>query len=696
MAARYWVGGTATWDATAGSKWSTTSGGAGGSAIPTSADDVFFDASSTGTVTMSSSTVARSINCTGFTGTLSHPAALTINIGDSTAGDGNIAFKTVASMTYTVGNATTSIINLVSTSATQQDLTFGGKTWPTLVINATGGSYRATDAMVLSSGGLTLTAGGFTTNNQTCTWVTFNSANSNTRSLSLGSSAISLTGSWNLSTTTNLTFNAGTSTITVVAGNATFNGGGLTYYNLSIGGNGGGHVLAGTNTFNNLTFTGTNNGRLSISADQVVNGQISSASSGTTNMSLVQSSVRGVARTITAASVGSLINHNFQDIAAAGASIPWSTTNVGDLGGNSNITFASPVTRYWVGNGGSWNSTAKWSTSSGGSSGASIPLCHDVAVFDANSITSASQTITINQQCCPTIDFRNVLNSPTIAQTITNGVIFIKGGLYYASGQTTSGTTFLNFVGRGTSDQLQTNGITLTNNIEVQCVSGTLTLNSDYTSSASITLTYGTFSAGGFNLTATTFSSSNTNTRTITMGAGTWTLTGTGTVWNISNATNLTVSQGTSTIVISDTSATSKTFNGGGKVYNNFTVTGGGTGAILWGNNSNTFNIFTINGPKTLTLQSTATQTVSSLVLNSSVGNVITINSNTNGAQATISMATGVVEADYLSLKDIKVTGANSAFYAGLNSTNTSGNTGWIFSTSAIARSAGQMFNLFF
>ena len=43
MAARYWVGGTANWDATAGTKWALTSGGAGGQAVPTSADDVFID-----------------------------------------------------------------------------------------------------------------------------------------------------------------------------------------------------------------------------------------------------------------------------------------------------------------------------------------------------------------------------------------------------------------------------------------------------------------------------------------------------------------------------------------------------------------------------------------------------------------------------------------------------------------------------
>ena len=73
MADRYWVGGTETWNSTAGTKWAATSGGAGGESVPTIADDVFFDANSTGTVTISlggGGTVAKSINCTGFVGTI--------------------------------------------------------------------------------------------------------------------------------------------------------------------------------------------------------------------------------------------------------------------------------------------------------------------------------------------------------------------------------------------------------------------------------------------------------------------------------------------------------------------------------------------------------------------------------------------------------------------------------------------------
>ena len=50
------------------------------------------------------------------------------------------------------------------------------------------------------------------------------------------------------------------------------------------------------------------------------------------------------------------------------------------------------ATRYWVGTATTdlWNSTANWSTSSGGPSGASVPTATDDVVFDANSL---SQTI---------------------------------------------------------------------------------------------------------------------------------------------------------------------------------------------------------------------------------------------------------------------------------------------------------------
>ena len=62
--------------------------------------------------------------------------------------------------------------------------------------------------------------------------------------------------------------------------------------------------------------------------------------------------------------------------------------------------------RYWVGGTGSWNSTAKWSTTSGGASGASVPTATDNAIFDANSATSNAYVVTIQaSQTCADLTY---------------------------------------------------------------------------------------------------------------------------------------------------------------------------------------------------------------------------------------------------------------------------------------------------
>lgn len=49
------------------------------------------------------------------------------------------------------------------------------------------------------------------------------------------------------------------------------------------------------------------------------------------------------------------------------------------------------ATRFWVGGAGLYNSTAHWSTTSGGAGGASVPTNVDTAVFDGNSGTGLVQ-----------------------------------------------------------------------------------------------------------------------------------------------------------------------------------------------------------------------------------------------------------------------------------------------------------------
>ena len=62
MADRYWVG-SGTWDGSNTTNWSTTSGGSGGASVPTSTDNVFFNASS-GSCSITTGAVCLNFNST--------------------------------------------------------------------------------------------------------------------------------------------------------------------------------------------------------------------------------------------------------------------------------------------------------------------------------------------------------------------------------------------------------------------------------------------------------------------------------------------------------------------------------------------------------------------------------------------------------------------------------------------------------
>jgi hypothetical protein len=267
MADRYWVGGTANWDGTAGTKWATTSGGAGGASVPTSADAVFFTNLSTGTCTIATgNTGALSINCTGFTGTLAGSAAITVS--------GSVTL--VAGMGFTYSGTLT--LNGTGT------LTTAGKTIGPLTINGAGITVTLGDPLT-SSGALTVTQGTFDTANYDVTASSLSSTNSNSRTITLGSSTLTLSSNQPVDflTPINLTFNAGTSQIDVSGATAEVRSGGKTFYNLSYT-----NTTANTrsifsseagSTFNNISVAGPATAgvvQLNINAPQViVNGTLS-------------------------------------------------------------------------------------------------------------------------------------------------------------------------------------------------------------------------------------------------------------------------------------------------------------------------------------------------------------------------------------------------------------------------------------
>jgi hypothetical protein len=265
-----------------------------------------------------------------------------------------------------------------------------------------------------------------------------------------------------------------------------------------------------------------------------------------------------------------------------------------------------------------------------------------------------------------------------------NAMSITPGNLTLDAGTTvTAGAGAISFTATSGTQSITSAGKTI-NPITQNGVGGTVSLadNLALTSTGTYTLTNGTFNANNNNLTVGLFSSTNSNIRTITMGSGTWTLSGTGTVWNCATSTNLTVNPDTSTIVLSDTSTTARTFAGGGKTYNNLTI-GGLTGtSVLTLSGSNTFN--TIASTKTvahtITFTAGTTTTVSDWTAKGTLGNILTINSSTPGSQATLNKAgpSIVSELNYLSIRD---SNATPIWYAGDNSTDVSNNTGWVFAT---------------
>ena len=174
MANRYWVGGSANWDGTAGTKWATTSGGAGGASVPTTADDVFFDANS-GIVTCTvvfGHTNAKSITCTGYLGELV--------ITDNIALFGSLTLS-ASMLTYNANTAT------VSFRATGTVTTSNRLMGPT-VVDIASGTLTLADNFEQASDAydFTLTRGTVALGGNTLKVGGFKSFNTNTRNISNG------------------------------------------------------------------------------------------------------------------------------------------------------------------------------------------------------------------------------------------------------------------------------------------------------------------------------------------------------------------------------------------------------------------------------------------------------------------------------------------------------------------------------
>ena len=663
--ARYWVGGTASWDGTAGTKWATTSGGAGGASVPTTADDVFFDAASTGTCTISSgNTGAKSINCTGFTGTITGNAGITVA--------GSITLD--AGMTFTH----TGLKTITGTGT----LTTAGKFFGLLSIDGAGITVTLGDAISLqTNANMDIRQGTFDTAGYNFTGGRFRlGETTSVRGLNLNSSTVTLNaqGGFSAQNTTNLTFNAGTSQINSTSSTDGIGvNGGLTFYNVSFTSTSGGtRTITGTNTFNNLTLnaSATRATALAISNDQTVNGTFTCAGSSATQRGFVRSNSIGTTRTITANAI-SADDCDFRDITIAGTAAGASPTRAGDCGNNSGITFPAAKTVYRVGTNTSWAGSSSWATTSGGSgSNDNFPLAQDTAVIDNS--TTLTGTLDFSgaefnlMYNIGSLDCSNRTTGITLSFGVGATSIYnFYGSFTLGSGVTISGTSTQTFSGRGTQT-FTSAGKTITFPITVDKPAGAFELGDAFVSSNTITHTRGTFDAKNYNLTCTRFLSNNSNTRTITMGSGLWTLSGTGAVWDTTTGTGLTLNIDTANILLSDTSSTARSFNGGSQTYNKLTI-GGATGtSTLTIQNNNTFSELASTKTVAHTITFSGSQTIGTWSVTGTSGNVVTLNSSGAGASRTLTKSGGgfLTGIDYLDVRDIVGSPISDTWYIGANS----------------------------
>ena len=217
------AGGTCYWraaltknwsDASGTGPWATSSGGAACSCAPaSSADSVVFDTNSNGSVaTIDSTLTIGSFDATGYTGTLTQSATLTV------AGN---TFKLASGMTFTATNRLTTFTPASGNTVT---VTSAGKSFGALTLTGADGTaqLKLADALTLlnnSNGNLTINAGIFdaATNNVAVTFYAFASPNGSSRTINMGSNTWTVTGDDTAITAFSVgstaTLNAGTSTL---------------------------------------------------------------------------------------------------------------------------------------------------------------------------------------------------------------------------------------------------------------------------------------------------------------------------------------------------------------------------------------------------------------------------------------------------------------------------------------------------
>lgn len=253
------------------------------------------------------------------------------------------------------------------------------------------------------------------------------------------------------------------------------------------------------------------------------------------------------------------------------------------LDSGNNLNWAFPASnKYWVGNNSDWNSSANWSSSSGGAGGTSIPTTSDTVIFDSGDSTNCTISSNISVGTITSSDYEGTLEAGSNTITVLNDLIFNSGTIDFGSDSwTISGNldlTGATIIGNSSTVVFDSDGSTVntgngslfnllirnstTSDITVTLsgsvnISNDLLLQANSTGDSELDSSDQNVAVGG----TLDFTGTGSGVEIINMGSGTWTVSGT------VNLVAGNIICGTSTLILSGPENTA-IWGGGNTLYN--------------------------------------------------------------------------------------------------------------------------------
>jgi hypothetical protein len=622
MANRFWVGGTGDWDATAGSKWALTSGGAGGQAVPTSSDTVFFDANSgANTVTIGAGTsICSTLTMTGFTGTLAF-GSNSINL----AGTGTIY---TGATTFSVSG--TPLMLCTSSNTANRVASCGAVTEANSIsFNVTAGP----NAFAINGSYKDLTFSG-----------TFTGSLSNNVKTMYG----------NLTFKTGMTISAGTSgtTFAATSGTQTITSAALNLdFPITI------NATGATVQLQDALAVGTTTGR-TVTLQR-----------GTLDLNNNTFTLRGGFVGV-GTPVRTLAFGTGQFYLTSPSGSVWSVT-----GSNLTITGTDPTV----------NLTDNATTGERTFVHVPTTVSQALSISLNVTAGSSNIGFGTGEQLFNNLNFTGYSGAIGNAGLSGNARFSIYGDLTMGAGMTCiGGTSGHNF--RGTGTQLITsNGVAFDQPITFTGT-GTYSLQDAFVTGATrqINLNSGTLQTNGYNVTCGTFNYFNNTLKTLNISNSVITIQGGTSSSGFNGSTSNTTYNLTNSEIIFTTTGTAVLNGlGSGATNTSLTATMGGTGQLIIGATSQATVIGTLRNtvqPCTISLLSTANQlTLTNFNLSGTAGNLVTLNTTVAGTARTIRKTSGTVNAQYMYIQDSVADGG--ATWNAYDSINSGNNTGWNFLT---------------